>query len=227
MSENLSLSGCPVIECSRCALEKTDSPLSQYYSYRGAFEYTPPAYSAYSAYPVDEEEASVYHNLIPGPEVPRVEEKDCLTDQQQKLPELSRVYYDFLFDSSYMPAGDCESGDPINSQPGGNASLDLTKSNYHHKLGECRALEAGEEDPLGVGPELMQELKESLEGTELADADKESLYSLISIASNSKFLFDGNNMVRVRLQGSIRQRFVTNPDLFARIKKFVRQKGTY
>lgn len=93
-----------------------------------------------------------------------------------------------------------------------------------HILGECRALEKGMEDPLGLGPELIEELTQYVDGMKVGGMDKEFVYSLVSMASNSKFLFDGANLIRVQPQGTVRTLFGTNPFLYTKIKKFVREK---
>lgn len=100
------------------------------------------------------------------------------------------------------------------------------KSSGRHKkhkrprsaLGSCFA-EGDLHDPLGMGPELMEEFQ----GT-MPDQDMSVIYPLITMANTSKFLFDGTNMIRLAPKNSVKQMFGANPNLYWRVKQFVRQR---
>lgn len=89
----------------------------------------------------------------------------------------------------------------------------------HSGLGSCFA-EGDRDDPLGMGPELMEEFQ----GT-MPDQDMSVIYPLITMANTSKFLFDGTNMIRLAPKNSVRQIFGSNPNLYLRVKQFVRQRS--
>lgn len=229
----------------RCCMEDTgDSHLASqsFYSYPGSYSHEPPTYSTYPY----EVESSYFSNLYQagGGNSNHSDTGNCSCVEKQDSTELSDAYFDFLCgknkktnykDTNYSDC--CDQGQQVKEEdaiycqgsfPCSESKKIVpcpTKVECEHVLSsDCRELEHGDEDPLGVGPELMEELKESMEGT-LATSDRDSIYSLISMASNSKFLFDGDNMIRVQPKGSVRQLFGTNPELISRIKRFVRQKA--
>lgn len=228
----------------RCCMEDTtDSHLASqsFYPSPGSYSYDPPTYSTYPY----EVESSYFSNLYNSDGYSNHQETgSCPCIDKQESTELSNAYFDFLCgrnkknnykdnnSSDYCDQGQQKKEEDViycqGSFPCSESKKIVpfpTKVECEHVLSaSCRELEHGDEDPLGVGPDLMEELKESMEGT-LATSDRDSIYSLISMASNSKFLFDGDNMIRVQPKGSVRQLFGTNPELISRIKRFVRQKA--
>lgn len=89
------------------------------------------------------------------------------------------------------------------------------------RLGECKMLEGRVDDPLGVGSDLMKELMGYLPGCEV-----DTIYSMVSMANTSKYLFDRDNLIRVQAKDAVKYLFGKNACLFKRIKDFVRDKDS-
>lgn len=245
-SSAASSSGCQRIKRSRTKFESTpissSSAYDQYYS--GVYNYPPPTYSAY---PYEEQE--YLPEVDANAEDNNYQAENCDNEQNYSSAYID-AYYDYLYkhtnNNNYsFDNNNNNNEDNYNDQPQVQQQVEVppqcvrancgmhsnkvatttatnSQQQHQHRLGECRTLETGDEDPLGVGPELICELRELLKGTGLCS--REFIYSLISMAHNSKFLFDGDNLIRVQPRGTVRQLFGTNACLYGRIKAFVRQK---
>lgn len=183
-----------------------------------SFAFTPPTYSEYPY-----EEANNYQAELASNRVQEEKKKEC-----PAYRDLS--FYDSCCDRDYTSG---KPSAPTPKTPRNSPDCGVDKCVVHlkpdtsptkdkdsnHRLGECWMLEGLVDDPLGVGPEMLKELTGFLPGY-----DVETIYSMVSMANTSKFLFDNDNLIRVTPKGAVKQLFGSNACLYKRIKNFVRQK---